>query len=389
MKKNRVLTIAAVLLLSLAVFFGVNILDEPVLAQGASSIEEYEQEIEQIEKEMQALKEQMDSISSQKDSVVSEMTAIDLQIEQTQQEQVSAQNHIIVVEYEMEVAANKIQATEEHLAERQELFKERLVEIYTTGDITLLDVLFNSSSFKEFITNYDMLEKVLAQDTELLDSIKAEIEELNVEKANLEEQKEAWQKLNQDLLENIAELDVLMAEKEEKQAALENDLVAIGASYDALEKDSAELEAKIEELQRQSTVTYEGVFSWPLPHEYNYITSEYKMRLHPIKKVYSMHTGIDISAPRGVEIYAASSGEVILSQYYGSFGECVIVDHGNGVSTLYGHMSKRNCKVGDIVERGDVIGYVGTTGLSTGNHLHFEVRINGAHTSPWDYVTKP
>jgi len=389
MKKKVLIPLVCVLIVSFALFFGFNLITEPTAAQGASTMEQFQAELEKIAKEMEALKAQMKETQAERQGVIAEIADLELQIEQKERERTSAENHVIVVEYELQVMGDRIAATEERLAERQELFKERLVSIYTTGEITLIDVLFASSSFKEFITNYDMLERVLAQDQELLKSIQADINDLRIDKKNLEQTKADWQTLNQQIQADIDELEELRAQTEAKRNALSADINELGKMEDAMEADAIRLEAEIAELQRLSTLVNEGVYSWPLPKKNNYVTSDYEMRTHPTKKVWKMHTGIDLRAAKNTEIYAAASGEVILAQYYGSYGNCVIIDHGDSISTLYGHMNKIACKVGDMVERGEVIGYVGTTGASTGYHLHFEVREKGKHVSPWDYVKKP
>lgn len=393
-QKNKILlSVFTALLLCSAVLAGQLIWQAPPTANAASTIDEtikqYEAELDKIAKDMERLKNEMGLLNSQKKDIIAEIASLDLQIDEAERRQASAESHISVVEYELTVTADIIATTEERLAERQSVFKDRIVNIYTEGELTLLDVLFSSSSFKEFLTNYDMLEKVLAQDTKLLNGIKEDIDTLKLEKAALEEQKQAWQLLNEDILNNIANLEALRTQVADKKSQLDTDIAAMGKAFDAFETDSKSLEAEIAELQRQSQLMNEGIYSWPLPVKNNYITSPYAMRKHPVTGVRSMHTGIDIRAAKGTEIYAAASGEVILSRYYGAYGECVIIDHGDGVSTLYGHMNKRAVKSGAKVKRGDVIGYVGTTGLSTGYHLHFEVRLNGKHTSPWDYVEKP
>jgi murein DD-endopeptidase MepM/ murein hydrolase activator NlpD len=128
-----------------------------------------------------------------------------------------------------------------------------------------------------------------------------------------------------------------------------------------------------------------GSFIWPLSG-YRTITDDYGMRYHPILKTRRMHTGMDIAAPKGVPIMAAQSGEVILAGWYGAYGQAVIIDHGAGVATLYGHQSVLKVKVGQQVTKGDTIGLVGSTGWSTGPHLHFEVRVNGSPANPHNYV---
>jgi murein DD-endopeptidase MepM/ murein hydrolase activator NlpD len=152
-----------------------------------------------------------------------------------------------------------------------------------------------------------------------------------------------------------------------------------------LERASAEAEAMILRLQGKGGSIGTGTYTWPAPG-YRNITSSYGMRYHPILKVNKLHTGIDIGAPSGAKIVAADSGTVIYSGWLGAYGNAIIIDHGAGISTLYGHQSARLVSVGAKVTKGQTIGKVGSTGWSTGPHLHFEVRKNGNPINPRSYV---
>ena len=150
------------------------------------------------------------------------------------------------------------------------------------------------------------------------------------------------------------------------------------------------MDAEIKKLERQyaaqiANVPSESGYLWPLPASYNTLSSLYGNRIHPITRKANKHTGIDIPAPSGTNIYAAKSGVVTTSTYNSSYGNYVVRSHSDGTSTLYAHMSRRNATVGKTVKQGAVIGYVGTTGSSTGNHLHYEVRIGGNRTDPVNY----
>ena len=159
---------------------------------------------------------------------------------------------------------------------------------------------------------------------------------------------------------------------------------------EAFEQESAKIEKEIQSMSTASSVVYNGngQFGWPLPG-YSVGSgsgSKFGMRVHPVTGVYKLHTGVDIPAPSGTPIYAAEAGKVITASYKGAYGNCVIIDHGGSYSTLYGHQSRIAVSVGETVSRGQVIGYVGTTGYSTGNHLHFEVRVNGTPQNPLSYT---
>lgn len=183
-----------------------------------------------------------------------------------------------------------------------------------------------------------------------------------------------------------------------KQTALEKELKSMIAYKEELQKDQASLEELESELQDEAdqltsviknlqlAETYVGgEMMWPVPDHYT-ITSPFGNRFHPISKTYKMHTGIDISCPRNTDVVAAQSGTVIYSGWYSGYGKVIIVDHGGGYSTLYGHNDGLVGKVGQSVKKGELIAKSGSTGYSTGPHVHFEVRINGEYVDPLNYV---
>ena len=160
--------------------------------------------------------------------------------------------------------------------------------------------------------------------------------------------------------------------------------LAFDEHLESAAQHQAEFLAEIKKLQDEQRIYEGGNFTWPCPG-YHYITYTFGYRFNPYTGLWSMHNGIDISAPNGVDIVAAASGKVILSQWYQGYGNCVIVDHGSGIVTLYGHASVLCVSQGQEVSRGQVIAKVGTTGNSTGYHLHFEVRLKGQPVDPLQY----
>jgi murein DD-endopeptidase MepM/ murein hydrolase activator NlpD len=171
-------------------------------------------------------------------------------------------------------------------------------------------------------------------------------------------------------------------------AKLEQQQEELYDQIDALEKASEDLEAEIKRLTAASTVKYSGgTFGWPVPGYYR-ISSEYNPRNSPISGIAEFHQGIDIPASYGEAVVAAADGIVITSGWVSGFGNTIIIDHGSGIVTIYGHNSSLTVSNGERVTKGQQVARIGSTGYSTGNHCHFEVRINGAHTSPWNYLKK-
>ena len=285
-------------------------------------------------------------------------------------------------------AEKELEASNERYEKQKVLLEKRLVAMYQMGEISYLEVLVNSKSITDFLSNFFMIEEVAKADTELLNTVEAE------------------QKYNRKLKEALEpKKAILTASKEtrEKNAiSLANMNIIKNNKLASLTAEEAELHRMIEEYQTQiadiekeirllalASVSEEyvgGVMAWPVPG-YTRITSAFGMRTHPITGIYKLHTGTDIGAPMGANFIAANDGIVTYAGYNGAYGNMVIVDHGGGITTLYAHGSEILVEVGMTILQGTPILKVGSTGYSTGPHAHFEVRINGQYVEPLDYIT--
>lgn len=289
----------------------------------------------------------------------------------------------------------KIKETEKNLIDIQarydhqkKLLGIRLAYSYEEGQTRYLDVLLNSKSIVDFISRYYLIAEVLEYDKSLLDSI--ERERIQIEQ------------IEQSLITSRNNLKIIRTEQKKMITELENAKVERNSYITKLtdrekqiqeeievyksELDLVELEVLMKSLEGEEFKYVGGMFAWPAPGYYT-ITSPYGMRFHPVIKVYRVHSGMDIGAPMGSYAIAANDGIVTKSTYSNSYGNMIMIDHGGGVSTLYAHGSELIAQVGDVVSRGDVIMKVGSTGWSTGPHLHFEIRINGQTIDPYPYVT--
>jgi murein DD-endopeptidase MepM/ murein hydrolase activator NlpD len=246
--------------------------------------------------------------------------------------------------------------------------------MYKNGSVGFIDVLLGSSSISEFVSNLEMIQKIYKNDMNVLQTLEQEQKELEAIKEELSQQKAQLDVKMQELETNLAELNALKAELEKEE--------------DRLLEEAEALTEKIKQLTASSGEYVGGIWQWPAPASKT-LTSYYGWRIHPVYGTWKYHSGIDIAASNASNVVAAASGKVILSQWYGGYGECIMIDHGGGLVSLYGHMlsGSRKVSVGDYVSAGQVIGLVGSTGVSTGPHLHFEVRINGELTDPLDYVS--
>lgn len=348
------------------------------------------------------LKEEYSGVEAQEDASQIELETVKGELSELQTEIVELNNKIITMELEIEELDNKteslsksIKENEEKLnilqteyTEKKDLLDKRLVALYKAGDTKYLDVLLNSSSISDFISNYYMIKKIVDADSKLLDTVSNKKTEIEDKKLTLEKEK--------------TELSEARSTAEKKRISLSNMSVVKNSYIKKLTKDEKELQDKITEYQQaikeleadialvsldSAALEYVGgVMRWPVPGYYR-ITSKFGMREHPITGVYKLHTGMDIGAPKGTNFIAAADGVVVKAYYNRAYGNMVMIDHGGGVVTLYAHGSSIEVSVGDYVKQGQTVLKVGSTGYSTGAHAHFEVRVNGVYKDPLNYVT--
>lgn len=352
----------------------------------ASSVSQLKGQLDANDKEIAEKKDQIEQIKGEQKDLLAQIEELGIQINKLQSEISSLNTQISNCNAEIEVKEDEIEQKEVEMDEQYELLKTRIVAMYKTGNISALDVFLGSESLSDFLSKYHAMSKIAEYDNKLLDKILKQKEQIELLKEQLEEKKA---ELNSDKQQVQTKSNALSSSKStltKKNAELESNKTALNNSIDKILEESAKLTAEI--MRLQGTGSYAGgEMAWPLPG-FSKITSPYGMRLHPTLKVYKLHTGVDIagSGCNGKPIVAANSGKVISAGWNTAYGNRLIIDHGGGISTLYAHASKLVVKQGDIVTRGQTIAYVGSTGYSTGPHLHFEVRINGSTTDPLPYI---
>ncbi len=289
---------------------------------------------------------------------------------------------------ELTVQRNELNAEMETELEN---FDEMVRVSYMYGDVSYLEMILGATDFSDFLSRLDMASYMLEYSGNIVNSLatkEAEIAETEQSLAetitSLAEYDETNKALKVDLEEkkDLADASAKSYGDDAKDAAAA--LTYYESSKKQIESDIAELVAKA----REEDIIYGGgKFIWPVNQNPNArISSGWEWRTNPITKKKEFHNGLDIPAPAGTSIYAAADGIVEKSAWYGGYGECVIVSHGSGIRTLYGHCSVRLVKEGQTVKKGDVIARVGTTGMSTGNHLHFTVYEGTTAVNPWNYL---
>ncbi len=341
----------------------------------------------EAEKTIGTVYEQLHAIQRDLDTATAEL-------KQVQAERIQLDKDITKTEAELKEAQARLQS-------REKVFYKRVRDIYINGRLSYLDVVVGSKDFSDFANRMEMLKRILQSDMDLINTIKTEREEIASKKAKLEEdrakvlelEKVAQEKqnvINQKKAERQAVLERAMNDRDTAERAY-NELMASSASITAmLQQRAAERAAAAAAAASQggggggaTWVQGSGQLAAPVVAP---ITSDFGWRIHPIYGTRRLHAGTDFGVDEGTPVHAADGGVVVEAGWVSGYGYTVIIDHGNGMSTLYAHNSEVAVSPGQTVSKGQVVSYSGNTGGSTGPHLHFEVRINGEPTDPMGYL---
>lgn len=374
----------------------------------SDSIKEKEEQINQAmdEKEslqnsltdLQSIKEQLEA---QRSSLESYVAQLDSSLAQIEQNIADLKQKIADKEEEIIEAQEQLDAALEQEENQKESMISRIRMVYETGDPQLLDMLLKSSSFGDFLNKADYVERVISYDRQMWQDYKTVREYVELCKQELELEKEILDEAKAGVEEEQRNLETLIEQKNQDIISYETDISnkekAIREYEEAIQaqdEEIAALEALIAEEKKKLlassgvVLTYDGgTFAFPLA-TYTRVSDDYGMRIHPTLNVEQFHNGVDFAAPLGTAIYAAYDGVVVAATYSATMGNYVMIDHGDGLYTIYMHASALYVEKDDVVVKGETIAAVGSTGRSTGNHLHFSVRLNGEYTSPWNYISE-
>lgn len=354
----------------------------------ANELDRLRREQEALSREIQQQQQQLQRNQREIKTVTTDINQLEKNMDRVQNEIDDQKKRLADTEEKVKEVIGELAEAEEKLAFRTDALAARVKEIFINGQVNYMEVLLQSSSINDLLTRMVLLEKLMEQDVVLLEEIQAERYAIEIKKASIELKRTEIIAIKLDTERKEKELLAKARQRQNWLISLETSAESLEKALDDLEEDNKKIEKMIqEELAKRGTggQGIVGKAAWPTPG-YTRVSSDYGMRRHPIFRIKRMHTGIDIAAPMNVNVVAADFGRVMYSDWLGGYGKTIIVDHGKSTSTLYAHLNIISVKEGDQVTRGQVIGKIGSTGQSTGPHLHFEVRLNGSHTNPWPYL---
>ncbi len=388
MRKKNIKKKSALILAMLLTFIPVN----------ASTIKDKKNELNSAEKHIE---DKQEAVSANK----AKQAAIQEQIKQVDIKLVEIQDNIQELgkqldEKKNQIAESKVKLEEANVKkdEQYNATKARMVEMYKNQKIGYMQVVFSSNSFWDAMNRVEYVRRISKKDNSILDEYQLQIKTIEKQKRIIEEEQTQLDLLQKAEIAKSNELEQARIEKNAAIAELAKEESNLQSEIEGLEALSADLKSEIKRLEEEAkkqaasagrpsipSQYVGGTFMWPVPGYYR-ISSDYVGRTSPIFGTTEFHTGIDIPANYGEDVVAAADGVVITSGWVRGYGNTVMISHGSGLVTLYGHNSSLVIANGQSVKKGQVIAKIGSTGYSTGNHCHFEVRKDGNHTSPWPYL---
>lgn len=339
-------------------------------------IEKYEKMHEQKKTEERQVLNQIRTLEKNIDTLETDITVLMGSLSKTEEEIAGANR--------------EIDSTVGLINERTAYFNTRLRQMYLDGDVNYLEILVRSTSLTDFLTRFDLLQKIAEYDTRLLRELDNDRKSLVLKKMELEDKAEHFNNMKTQKEQKQQQLEIQSGQKGAYLKTIQEQKEEYTKTIAELDEVRKVIDQFIREWQEKHQQAYmgSGKMQWPLPG-YSHISSGYGYRTHPTLKVRSFHAAIDIPAPAGTPVLAAERGKVLYMGIKGGYGKAIILDHGGNISTQYSHLSKYlpGLKVGDMVKRGQAIGYAGSTGWSTGPHLDFIVRLKGEPQNPRQYVS--
>ena len=366
----------------------------PVQHAQAASTSQLKSRLAELKSARDEANAAVEALEGESEKYSEKIAALDYQIQSTRAELNATQKIIDSLTRDIADKQDELDETIAQLDEKQELFETRIRVMYENGDTTYLEVLLSSEDFSDMLTNMEIVSQIMDYDKRIVEEYKALKAQIETQKAALESDRKDKQDYADDLEQAYEEIEAQKKEYKALKAKVDSDLALKKAEAERMLREQDEINDEIAALSRQETAAsgggggkvYSGSLVWPCP-SYSRISSQYGYRTHPISGTRKLHKGLDIAASSGNPVIAAASGTVVKSYFSSSYGNYVVISHGGGLMTAYAHMTRRLVSAGQTVAAGQQVGTVGSTGNSTGPHLHFEVYVGGSTTNPMNYFS--
>ncbi len=356
----------------------------------AKSVSDLKKELSENQKKVEETKKEIKEKQAERNDIKDKKLALDIEISGLQDDIDQIQSVINDKNTEIEAKNSEIDSLNETIKETDKQLKKRMKIMYENSTTSYLELIMSAKGLSDLFTRISIIETILKHDKALINEYQTKKEEVAAAKQVIENEKQ----------EQVEAQKILVSKQdtiESKQAQQQNLINELNADIEELKRQEAEMEQAEKQIQNQinaalksssqQSVQYKGngKFLFPMA-SYTRVSSPYGYRIHPITGTKKLHAGIDYAAPYGTAIYAAEDGVVLTSGWINGYGYTVTINHGGGYVTLYAHCSKLLVGAGQAVKRGETIAKVGSTGNSTGNHLHFEVKVNGKAVNPTEYL---
>ncbi len=361
------------------------ILSLNIVSAYASNLDDLRNEQDELNQQIEDTKDRMSEIETRAKGLSRDIEDLDTKLNQATYELEVVTEELKNIEGQIIITIGELEEAERDLEEKEDSFKKRIRVMYMNGNTGYLELLLSSEDIKDFLSRQEIAESIAEHDKELIRFMKETRDTIDAKKVELEAQRSSVEVTKSRIESRRRDLDQATREKQDLMGRLALDRKALEAEIDKLNDLAKEIEAEIVKRQRDSGPYSGGLMDWPAPGHYR-ITSEFGYRIHPILNTKKLHTGLDVGVPTGGDIVAAAAGVVIYSGSLGGYGNTVMVDHGGGIVTLYAHNSRLVVSEGQLVSRGELISKAGSTGMSTGPHLHFEVRKDGKYQDPLTWL---
>jgi len=361
----------------------------PSWAQPPHEYHNIRKELIGVRKKLKISQKQLALANKQEQELADELGITESLVEEFSERLREVRTELALARSRHEILRQQVQESREKLKRKRRALGYRLREMELEGSATYLQVLLHAKSFTQFLTNGEYLQRVVDSQKKLINAVKSE-------KEIFDQRREAAQRtvneiagLESDFRSKVSDLGQIQDKQADLLARIQTHRKKLQNYVTGLEHISQEMENKLQSMIKSRgaalgpIIPGTGRFIWPVSGP---ITSPFGYRTHPVTGTTRFHSGFDIGVDQGTPIRCADNGVVIVADWYGGYGNCVIVQHDNNLSTLYGHQSRMLVKHGDTLMQGQVLGEVGSTGMSTGPHLHFEVRQNGTPVDPGGYL---